>query len=274
MIGERLQFSLISNNFIHPCQLGSLKHRSTSYVGITLIYFIRSGQVKNLITSTLAFNIAQLFSLLNHQLLSLIIAKVGFNPKVSSFFKNYLVRRKTKYLQNSFSSSYHNVNVGVGQKLALFPILSVLYLSLIFYILENHLKNLKISISLLFFVDNGLFIAQHKSIHVSNVNLFCSYNVISFLLTRFGLVVEHSKTEVFYFSRLHGIFNPFPLDLTTLEGSILLSKTTWQYLGFFFNQKLSFCHHINFYTNKAISTVKYMKILDNSSRGLISFQKR
>jgi len=43
MIGERLQFSLISNNFIHLCQLGSLKHRSTSYVGITLIYFIRSG---------------------------------------------------------------------------------------------------------------------------------------------------------------------------------------------------------------------------------------
>jgi len=155
------------------------------------------------------------------------MAKTGFNPKISNFFKNYLVGRKTKYLWNSFSSPYYNVDVGVGQGSALSPILSVLYLSPIFYILENHLKNLKIPILLLSFMDNGLFITQHKSISISNANLFYSYNVISSFLTRFGLVIEHSKTEVFHFSRLHGIFNPPPLDLTTLGGPILLSKTTW-----------------------------------------------
>ena len=76
-------------------------------------------------------------------------------------------------------------------------------------------------------MDNGLFIVQNKFIFVLNVNLYYSYNVISSLLTRFGLVVEYSKTEVFYFSRLYGIFNPPPLDLTALEGSILLPKTMW-----------------------------------------------
>ena len=202
------------------------------------------------------------------------MAKTGFNPKISNFFKNYLVGRKTKYLWNSFSSPYYNVDVGVGQGSALSPILSVLYLSPIFYILENHLKNLKIPILLLSFMDNGLFITQHKSISISNANLFYSYNVISSFLTRFGLVIEHSKTEVFHFSRLHGIFNPPPLDLTTLGGPILLSKTTWWYLGFFFNWKLIFHHHIDFYTNKAIFTIECMKMLDNSLRGLIPFQKR
>jgi len=155
------------------------------------------------------------------------MAKAGFDPKVSNFFKNYLVSRKTKYLWNSFSSSYHNVDVGISQGLALSPILSALYLSLIFYILENHLKNLKILISLLSFVNNGLFIAQHKSIHVSNANLVCSYNIIFYFLTRFRLVVEYGKTGVFYFSRLYNIFNPLPLDLTALGGPILLSKTMW-----------------------------------------------
>jgi len=43
MIGERLQFSLIYNNFIHLYQLGSLKHRSTSDTDVALIHFIRSG---------------------------------------------------------------------------------------------------------------------------------------------------------------------------------------------------------------------------------------
>jgi len=212
--------------------------------------------------------------LLNHQLLPLIIAKASFDSKVSNFFKNYLVGRKTKYLWNSFSSPCYNVDVGVSQRLALSPILSALYLSPIFYILENCLKNLKIPILLLSFVDNSLLITQHKSISVLNVNLFCSYNVISSLLIRFGLVVEHSKTEMFHFSRLHSVFNPSSLDLTALGGSILLPKTTWQYLGFFFNQKLMFHHRINFYTNKAISTIKCMKMLGNLSRSLVPLQKR
>ena len=40
MIRERLQFLLISNNFIYWCQLGGLKHRSTTNTGVILTYFI------------------------------------------------------------------------------------------------------------------------------------------------------------------------------------------------------------------------------------------
>ena len=65
----------------------------------------------------LAFDIAQFFSLLNYQLLPLILAKASFNHKVSNFFKNYLVDRKTKYLWNSFSSLFCNVDIGVSQGL-------------------------------------------------------------------------------------------------------------------------------------------------------------
>ena len=75
--------------------------------------------------------------------------------------------------------------------------------------------------------------------------------------------MEYEKTKVFYFSRLQGIFNPLPLDLSILDGPILYSKETWKYLGFIFDRKLLFCQHINFYANKAILTVKYIKILGN-----------
>ena len=40
VIGERLQFQLISNNFIHPSQLGGLKQQSTSDAGVILTHFI------------------------------------------------------------------------------------------------------------------------------------------------------------------------------------------------------------------------------------------
>jgi len=43
--------------------------------GVALTYLIQSGWIKNLTTSMLAFNIAQFFPLLNHQLLPLILDK-------------------------------------------------------------------------------------------------------------------------------------------------------------------------------------------------------
>jgi len=105
--------------------------------------------------------------------------------------------------------------------LVLSPILSALYLLPIFHIFEKCLKNLKILISILLFVDNRLLISQDKSILISNMNFFCSYNVISNLLMKIGLIMEYGKTEVFYFSILQGIFDFPPLNLTPLEGLVL-----------------------------------------------------
>jgi len=221
VIAERLQFIVTSNDFIHLSQLGSLKFKSTADAGIALTHVVRSGWAKGRNTSTLAFDISQFFPLLNHQLLILILMKAGLDPKVMNFFANYLIQKNTKYLWNNLSSPFFKVNVGVGQGSVLSPILSTLYLSPLLYILENRLKNLNIPISILSFVDDDLFIVQNKSFDISNSHLFCSYNILSKLLDSFGLVIEHSKTETFNFSRSQGIFNPPPLNLLPLGGLIL-----------------------------------------------------
>ena len=94
------------------------------------------------------------------------------------------------------------------------------------------------------------------------------------LLDKFGLVVEHLKTEVFHFSRSHRSFNPPPLDLSPLDGPILTFKSSWKYLGFIFDRKLTFHQHIDFYSNRALSSVKCMKLLGNSSHSITSLQKQ
>ena len=147
--------------------------------------------------------------------------KAGFNNHVVSFFANYLVDRKINYYWNNFISPIFNVNVGVGQGSVLSPILSVLYLLPFIYILENCLKNLKIPVSIISFVNNGLFIFQSNSFDISNSQLYCSYNVLTNLLEKFSLVVEHSKTEIFHFNRSYGSFNPSYLNLSLLGGNIL-----------------------------------------------------
>jgi len=274
VIAERLQFTVVNNNFIHPSQLGSLKFKSTMDAGVALTHIVRSGWAKGKTTSMLAFDISQFFPSLNHCLLTPILEKAGLEPRVSSFFANYLVKRKTNYIWNDLTSPNFEVNIGIGQGSVLSPILSALYLTPFLYILEKHFKILKIPIFILSFVDDSLIIAQNRSIDISNTHLFCSYNVLSKLLIDFGLVIEHGKTEVFHFNRSHGTFNPPPLDLSSIGGPSLCSKDTWKYLGFFFDQKLTFYQHIDYYSNKVMSTVKCMKLLGNLSQGISPIHKR
>ena len=58
VIGERIQFHIIANNFIHLSQLGGLKFKSTIDAGVVPMHIIHSDWSKNTSTSMLAFNIA------------------------------------------------------------------------------------------------------------------------------------------------------------------------------------------------------------------------
>ena len=92
---------------------------------------------------------------------------------------------------------------GVWNISALFPVLSTLYISPIFYIFEKIINNLyiPIPISFLSFVDDGLFISQKKNSLKSNTNLFSSYNIISLIFNQFRLEIKHNKSKIFHFSR-------------------------------------------------------------------------
>ena len=79
VIGERIQFHIIANDFIHLSQLGGLKFKSTIDAGIVLMHIIHLGWSKNTSTSILAFDIVQFFPSLNHQLLMQIIHKAGLD---------------------------------------------------------------------------------------------------------------------------------------------------------------------------------------------------
>ena len=70
VIGERIQFHVAANDFIHPSQLGGLKFKSTTDAGVALIHIIWSGWTKNNSTSILAFDISQFFPSLNYRFLT------------------------------------------------------------------------------------------------------------------------------------------------------------------------------------------------------------
>ena len=138
---------------------------------------------------------------LNHCLLFMILDKVGFNSKISQFFSDYLINRLNQYIWNNFTSPFFRANVGIGQKSTLLPILSALYITPIFYLLEKRTKNFSIPIliSFLLFVNNSLCISQEKSFEKSNANLFCSYSILFFFSDSLVLLLSMISQKFFIF---------------------------------------------------------------------------
>src|SRR5258708_19427944 len=66
--------------------------------------------------------------------------------------------------------------------------------------------------SFLSFVDDGLLISSASSFEQAHTVLKKAYGFVHGLLQDFRLVLEHSKTEVFNFSRRHNDDNP-PIHL-------------------------------------------------------------
>ena len=83
--------------------------------------------------------------------------------------------------------------------------------------------------------------------------------------TRF---MELRKTELFHFTRARHPPNP-PIDLSSVGSPVISPKPIWQYLGFYFDRRLNFNYHTHFYATKCLSTLSAMKMLGNSSRGLL-----
>ena len=265
---------MTANGFLDPNQLGGIRQRFTTDAGVYLTHIIRAGWLRQCHTSVIAFDIAQFFPSLNHEFLSICLKKAGLNTNVVGFFNSYHSNCFTTYTWNNFSSPTFNTNVGVGQGSALSPILSAIYLAPVIKIFKKRLKTLKENIptDILSFVDDGLLISQEKSYSLSSSFLLCSYNIISKILIDAGLVMEHSKTELFYFTRARHSPNP-SIDLSSVRGPVISPKLIWRYLGFYFDRRLNFNYHTHFYATKYLSTLSTMKMLGNSSRGLLPIQK-
>jgi hypothetical protein len=131
MLAHRLQFDGIAHNAFEPNQFGGIAQHSTEDAGIYLMHLVRAGWAKGLQTSVVAFDIAQFFPSLNHEVLFDIFSRMGFPAVLGPFLHLYFVGRCTTYKWDSFTSDPFVADMGVGQGSAMSPVLLALYLTLI-----------------------------------------------------------------------------------------------------------------------------------------------
>ena len=222
-----------------------------------------------------AIDVAQFFPSLSHAVMGRILEHLGFLPVIVALIKSYFRERVTVYKWDSTTSRKYNFSLGTPQGDCLSPILSALYISVAIRQIFPELMP-PATTRCLFYIDDGVIIMASPSLQVNIAVLRLHLLLLLQALSDIGLQVEASKMELIHFfafelsaSRRLAITHQPHLDFTwrTIQYDIRPTDR-WRYLGFFFTPTLDFSYHVQFYTNKAFSTIRACSMLGNSVRGI------
>ena len=209
-----------------------------------------------------------------------ILERLGFSPVLVTLIKSYFAGRVTTYKWDMAFSWKYDFSLGTPQGDCLSPILSALYISTAIRRVFPEIMP-PASTKCLFFVDDGALITASPSLQ-TNIDILHLYLLLLLqALSDLGLQVKASKTELIHFfafeltaARRLAISQQPHLTFTwRMEAFDIPPSPLLRYLGFYFTPTLDFSHHIQFYTNKAFSTIRACNMLGNSVHG-ISLRQR
>ena len=275
ILANRLQHDAAEFGILHRDQFGGIQGHSTIDAGLVLADFISEHRERGWHTSACALDVAQFFPSLSHAVMAKILERLGFSPTLIALIKSYFQDRVTTYKwDNAFSRKY-DFSLGTPQGDCLSPILSALYISVA--IRRIFPETMPPSTTrCLFYVDDGVIITSSPSLQTNIAVLRIYLLLLLQALSDIGLQVEASKTELIHFfafelsaARKLAISHQPHLDFTwRMVRYDIQPSERWRYLGFFFTPTLDFSFHVQFYTNKAFSTIRACAMLGNSVRGI------
>ncbi|KAF8678628.1 hypothetical protein AX14_004687, partial [Amanita brunnescens Koide BX004] len=285
IIATRLQFDCLKFDILHPGQCGGVIKHATINAGVTLASFVAESRELGLHSTACAFDIVQFFPSLSHIGCALILERFGFNRSLINVFNSYFSGRITRYKWDSATSADSNFDIGTPQGDCISPILSAIYLA----------AGLRIAVPLpfpppnvrsLFFVDDGLLYCASKKPTQNAQRIEKCLDKIQDTLATLGLFVDIEKTDLIHFpgfdlqkpSRKLLAPSTVPIRMRNLQdnGTVVTVKPKQmiRYLGFFFDSDLNWNAHVTFYFNRAFSTIRALRMLGSSIRGLGTLQKR
>ena len=285
VIAARMQFDCLKYDILHPGQCGGVIKHATIDAGVTLASFVAESRELGLHVTACAFDIAQFFPSLSHKGCALVLERFGFNRSLINIFNSYFNGRITRYKWDSATSVDFGFDIGTPQGDCISPILSAIYLA----------AGLKVSVPLpfpppnvrsLFFVDDGLLYCASKKPSQNIQRIEKCLDKVQTTLATLGLFIDVEKTDLIHFpgfnmskpSRKLTAASTAPMQMRDLQRGGMMTtiklKGLVRYLGFFFDSELNWNAHVAFYFNRAFSTLRALRMLGSSIRGLGTLQKR
>ena len=215
------------------------------------------------------FDVKGFFDSVNHHRMIGILSSLGFCAEVVEWAHAFLANQKIRLRFNSITSDKREQPVGVPQGSPLSPVLSIIYTSGLLHKMKSWQNS-----SLGMYVDDGALFACASEWADVQLILRQRYAICKEWLSRSGLTIEPEKTEAIFFQK------PWSRKQTETPTRIFLRDSyhstyykvlpteNIRYLGFFFNKRLKWDHHVTIMCNRARALARAMKLLGNTVRGL------
>jgi Reverse transcriptase (RNA-dependent DNA polymerase) len=269
---EKLIAKLIYRDMAKHClvpttQFSGRNSSSTLDAGLSLVHDIQSAHHGGLRTGLLLFDIQGYFDHVNHERLVAIIADLGFAPELVNWCRSFLKDRTVQLKFNGQTSDPFDFAVGTPQGSPVSPVLSTIYTSPLLHHMRGQNKT-----SLSMYIDDGAIFACGRDWNEIEEAMRAGYTTCVEWLARAGLNVEPDKTELIFFKKRRERLEPptqIHLPLPTHNTYYRVQATdTLRYLGFYFDTRLTWSHHVDIMCNRARVTIKSLQLLGNSVRGL------
>lgn len=248
-------------------QFGGRNASSTLDAGLTLLHDIQSAHQAGLRSGILLFDIQGFFDNINHERLIQVFTDLGFAPELVKWCRSFLSERTVRLRFNGKTSDPFDFVVGTPQGSPVSPVLSIIYTSPLLHKMRQWTRT-----SLGMYVDDGVIFACGKEWTDLENMMRSGYTECANWLTKAGLSAEPEKTELLFFKKKGEKANPptrIHLPIPTINTYYRVQATnTLRYLGFFFDDRLTWTHHVNVVCNRARASLKALQLLGNSVRGL------
>lgn len=249
-------------------QFGGRDASSALDAGLTLLHDIQAAHAAGLRTGILLFDIQGYFDHINHERLIQTFTDLGFAPELVRWCCSFLKDRTVRLRFNGKSSDPFDFAVGTPQGSPVSPVLSTIYTAPLLHKMREWTNT-----SLGMYIDDGVIFACGCRWEDVETSMREGYTTCIEWLSRAGLNAEPEKSELIYFRRRGEKTDPpqhITLPLGNPQGTSYKVQTTntLRYLGFFFDNKLSWKHHVEVMCNRARATLKALQLLGNSVRGL------
>ena len=234
---------------------------------LTLTHHVSLAHKINWKSGTLLFDISGFFDNINCDRLKVVLRNRGFSSLLVNWIDAFLTDRTLHLRFNNKVGPLQRQPTGTPQGSPLSPIISALYTAPLLLLSRNWTDA-----ALSLYIDDGLIFASGPSwTHVRHT-LQEYYATTYNWLTRAGLSLESSKTELIFFRCSHDHTSPPPCILLpdyTINSYVAVAPATIVcYLGFFIHHKLNWKHHVQVMANRTRTSLRAVKVLGNSIQGL------
>ena len=267
IVAKLIYRDMSKHDLVPSTQFGGRNTSSTLDAGLTLLHDIQSAHQTGLRAGILLFDIQGFFDNINHERLIRVFANLGFAPELVSWCRSFLKDRTVRLKFNGQTSDPFDFEVGTPQGSPVSPVLSIIYTSPLLHKMKTWARS-----SLGMYIDDGVVFACGREWEDIGATMCNGYSACAEWLTRAGLKIEPDKTELLFFRKRRDGVPPPPyihLPIHALNTYYRIPATnTLRYLGFHFDQRLNWSHHVEVVCNRARASLKALQLLGNSVHGL------